>query len=230
VTREQSEDVKTGDNHWTLEQLIARAPGMDWGAYFDAAGLKAQSEFVVWQPAALSGIASLVGSEPLQSWKLYLKFHQLSHFANYLPRAFVDEHFAFYGKAMSGTPQLRERWKRAVTFTNDALGEAVGKLYVDHYFPPPAKARIEELVRHLLAAFAVRIDDLKWMAPETKIKAKAKLATLKVGVGYPQHWCDYTAFESSNATMPLATHNVPSCSNISEISPNSADRWIAPSG
>jgi putative endopeptidase len=143
----------------------------------------------------VTGIASLVGSEPLETWKLYLKFHQLSHFANYLPTAFVDEHFAFYGKAMNGTPQLQERWKRAIRFTNDALGDAVGRLYVDHYFPPQAKARIEELVRHLLAAFAVRIDHLNWMAPETKVKAKAKLATLKVGVGYPQHWRDYTALE-----------------------------------
>jgi putative endopeptidase len=193
ASREQSEDVKSGDNHWTRAQIGARAPGLDWDAFFDSAGLASQSEFVVWQPAAVTGIAALVASEPLETWKIYLKFHELSQFANYLPKAFVDERFAFYGKVMNGTPLLRERWKRAIAFTNDALGDAVGKLYVERYFPPQAKARIEDLVRHLLAAFAVRIDELTWMAPETKIKAKAKLATLKVGVGYPDHWRDYSA-------------------------------------
>jgi putative endopeptidase len=93
---------------------------------------------------------------------------------------------------LSGTPQIRDRWKRAVQHTNFALGDAVGKLYVQRYFPPEAKAHIEDLVHHLIAAFAVRIDALTWMAPETKVKAKAKLAALKVGVGYPDHWRDYS--------------------------------------
>jgi putative endopeptidase len=193
--REQSEDVKAGDNHWTREQISSRAPGMDWGAYFAAAGLEHQSDFVIWQPAALTGIAALVGSEPIETWKEYLRFHLLSHSASFLPKAYVDEHFAFYGKALSGTPVLRDRWKRAVASTNNAMGEAVGKLYVERYFPPEAKARIEDLVKHLIAAFAVDIDELQWMAPETKVKAKAKLATLKVSVGYPDHWRDYTALE-----------------------------------
>jgi len=195
ATREQSEDVKAGDNHWTREQITSRAPGMDWAAYFAGAGLEHQSDFVVWQPAALTGIAALVGSEPIETWKEYLRFHQLSHFASFLPKAFVDEQFAFYGKVLNGTPVLRDRWKRAVASTNNALGEAVGKLYVERYFPPEAKARIEDLVRHLIAAFAAGIDELQWMAPETKVKAKAKLATLKVSVGYPDHWRDYSSLD-----------------------------------
>lgn len=193
--REDSEDVKHGDNHWTREQLVARAPGLDWNAYMDGAGLAQQAEFIVWQPAAVTGIAALVTSEPLENWKAYLRFHALSHAAAFLPKAYVDANFDFYGKVLSGTPQQRERWKRGVNATSGALGEAVGKLYVEHYFSPEAKARIEELVRNLIAAFSTRIDDLQWMAPQTKAKAKAKLASLKVGVGYPDHWRDYSALE-----------------------------------
>jgi putative endopeptidase len=195
LSLEKIEDVKAGDNHWTLQQFSERAPGMDWNTYFASAGLEGRSEFVVWQPSALTGIAKLVGSEPLDAWKDYLKVHALSHAAAFLPAAFVDANFAFYGTALSGTPKMRERWRRAVASTSSALGEAVGKLYVQRYFPPEAKAHIEELVRHLIAAFAVRIDQLAWMAPATKAKAKAKLAALKVSVGYPDHWRDYSALE-----------------------------------
>ena len=194
-TRTESEDVKRGDNHWSQEQFSSHAPGLDWHQYFSAAGLAAQEQFVVWQPGAVKGIAALVGSEPIETWKAYLKFHAIDHAADYLPKAFVDENFAFYGNVLSGTPQIRDRWKRAVQHTNFALGDAVGKLYVQRYFPPEAKAHIEDLVHHLIAAFAVRIDALTWMAPETKVKAKAKLAALKVGVGYPDHWRDYSALQ-----------------------------------
>jgi putative endopeptidase len=191
-SRADSEDVKRGDNHWTREQLMTRAPGLDWNAYLTEAGLGHQSEFVIWQPAAVQGIAALVGSEPLEDWKAYLRFHALSHAAGFLPKAYVDASFAFYGKVLNGTPQIRERWRRAVSATNGALGEAVGKLYVERYFSADAKAQIEDLVHNLITAFATRIDDLQWMAPETRTKAKAKLATLKVGVGYPDHWRDYS--------------------------------------
>jgi predicted metalloendopeptidase len=112
-----------------------------------------------------------------------------------LPRAFVEETFAFYGKELSGTPNLPERWKRAVRATEEALGEAVGRLYVTRYFPPTEKARAEEMVRNEIAAFARRIDKLAWMSPETKRRAKAKLAVLKVSVGYPDRWRDYAGLE-----------------------------------
>jgi putative endopeptidase len=168
---------------------------MDWQAYFAGASLSSQHAFVVWQPGAGSGIAALVGSVPLETWKESLRFHAVSHFANFLPKAVADESFNFYGKVLAGTPQIRERWKRAVSSTNASLGDAVGKLYVARYFPPQAKAQIEDLVHHLILAFGMRIDELTWMGSETKAKAKAKLATLKVGVGYPDHWRDYSALE-----------------------------------
>jgi putative endopeptidase len=194
-SRAQSEDVLKGDNHWRREDFARRAPGLDWPAFFGAAALAAQKEFVVWQPSAVRGLSALTASVPLETWKDYLRFHLIESNAAYLPRAFVDEHFAFHGRVISGTPELAPRWKRAVEETNAALGEAVGKLYVARYFPPAEKARAEAMVHNLVAAFAARLDRLEWMAPQTRAQAKAKLATLKVGVGYPDHWRDYSALE-----------------------------------
>jgi putative endopeptidase len=191
-TRADSEQVRKADNHWRRADLDARAPGLDWASYLQAAGLEKQSQFIVWQPSAITGIAALVGSEPLATWKDYLTFQTIEHLSAYLPKAFVAEQFAFHGEVLTGTPQLRDRWKRSVDATNQALGEAVGKVYVQHYFPPTEKARAEAMVRNLLAAFATRIDHLQWMAPATRQKAKAKLATLKVSVGYPDKWRDYS--------------------------------------
>jgi predicted metalloendopeptidase len=143
----------------------------------------------------VTGISALVANQPLATWKDYLAFHAIERAADYLPKAFVEEHFAFHGHVLAGTPALRERWKRGVDATSAALGEAVGKLYVDHYFSPAEKARAEAMVRNLVAAFGQRIDNLDWMAAQTKVKAKEKLATLKVGVGYPDKWRDYSGLK-----------------------------------
>ena len=195
ASRVDSEDVLKGNNHWKRQDLVARAPGLDWKAYLAAAGLDGQDDFVVWQPGAVIGISALVRSQPLSSWKDYLAYREVERASQFLPRGFVDERFAFYGKVLSGTPALRDRWKRGVEATSAALGEAVGRLYVERHFPASEKARAEEMVRNELVAFAHRIDRLDWMAPETKAKAKAKLAVLKVGVGYPDKWRDYSALQ-----------------------------------
>jgi predicted metalloendopeptidase len=195
ASRAETEDVRKGNNHWGRSQFDRDAPGMDWTAYFTAAGLDAQPEFVVWHPQALAGIAALAGSEPLATWKDYLTFHLLDRFSGVLPRPFDAERFHFYENVLSGTPQPRERWKRAVDSTNYALGESVGRLYVARYFPPSEKKRAEAMVRNILLAFGKRIDQLDWMAPETKRMAKAKLASLKVGVGYPDRWRDYSGLK-----------------------------------
>jgi putative endopeptidase len=195
LSREDSEDVLKGNNHWSRADFAAKAPGLDWALYFEAAGLAGQPSFVVWQPGAVTGLSALVAAEPLATWKEYLAFRALARAATYLPKAFVEENFAFYGRTMTGAPKLRDRWKRAVSVTDAALGEAVGRLYVAKYFPPAEKARAEAMVRNEIAAFGARIDRLDWMAPETKAKAKAKLAALKVGVGYPDSWRDYSGLE-----------------------------------
>jgi putative endopeptidase len=194
-SRAQTEDVRKGNNHWKSAEFAQRAPGLDWAAFFAAAGLARQDEFVVWQPSAVSGLSALTASVPLETWKDYLRFHLIEDNSAYLPKALVAEHFAFHGQVLSGIPQQRPRWKRAVAETNAALGEAVGQLYVARYFPATEKKRAEELVRNLVVAFGARLDRLTWMAPETRTRAKAKLATLKVGVGYPDKWRDYSTLE-----------------------------------
>lgn len=191
-TRAESEDVKKANNPWTRGEFTAKAPGLAWGAFFAAAGLARQPGFIVWHPSAVTGEAALVASVPLSTWREYLALHQVEHFSGVLPKPFRDERFAFYGHALSGTPQQPARWKQAVGATNAALGEAVGKLYVARYFPPQSKAAVEAMVKDLLTAFRARIDRLSWMAPATKAEALRKLQTLKVGVGYPDHWIDYS--------------------------------------
>ena len=188
-------DVEKANNHWSRKDFDARAPGMDWQEYFAAAGLGQQGQFIVWQPGAVTGLAALVASQPLETWKEYLALRVIEHASPYLPKPFVDERFEFYNKTLNGTPKQRDRWKRGISVTNAALGDAIGKLYVERYFAPEEKARAEAMVHNLLTAFSRRIDQLEWMAPETKVKAKAKLAVLKVGVGYPDHWIDYSALD-----------------------------------
>ena len=146
ASREDSGDVKKANNQWPRAEFETKAPGLDWNEFFSAAGLLRATDFGVWQPGAVTGISALAASEPLETWKDYLAFHAIDHFANVLPEAFGKERFAFHGTVLAGTPQRRDRWKRAVDATGFALGEAVGRLYVEKYFPPEAKARVEEMV------------------------------------------------------------------------------------
>ncbi|WNG20215.1 M13 family metallopeptidase [Cystobacter fuscus] len=194
-TQVDTRDVLKANNPWPREELTRRAPGLDWDTYLGAAGLGQQREFIVWQPSAVTGIAKLVGGAPLQTWKDYLTFHAIERAAPFLPKAFVEENFAFNGRVLSGAQQLRERWKRGVDVTGGAMGEAIGKLYVEKYFPPEAKAEADKMVRNIIAAFDRRIDSLAWMSPETKKRAKEKLATLQVGIGHPARWRDYSELE-----------------------------------
>jgi putative endopeptidase len=191
-SRTDSEDVHKANNPWPASQFVMRAPGFDWNAYFEAAGLAGQPVIIVWQPSGIVGTALLTDSEPLDVWKDYLTFRTIDRYASILPKAFGDERFRFYGTALSGTTKPRDRWKRAIDATNGALGDAVGKMYVARYFSPEAKAAAQAMVKNIVAAFGRRIDHLDWMSPATRAKAKAKLDTLYVGVGYPDHWRDYS--------------------------------------
>jgi putative endopeptidase len=186
-----SQDVIKGNNHWKRSDLKMRAPGLDWDTFLAAARLDKQDDFVVWQPTAVVGVSKLVKSQPVAVWKDLLVAHTIMANAAVLPKAFGDATFDFWGKTLQGTPKQRDRWKRGVAATDEALGEAVGKLYVERYFPASEKERAERMVKNVIAAFGKRIDALEWMAPTTKEQAKAKLAVLKVGVGYPDKWRDY---------------------------------------
>jgi len=188
-------DVFKQNNPWKRAEFDKNAPGVDWNAYFKAAGVAEQPEFIVWQPSAVTGAAALVGSEDLEVWKDYLRFHLAEHYASVLPKAVRAEDFAFYGKILSGAPQMEDRAKLGIAATNGALGQAVGQLYVQQYFPPEAKAKAQEMVADLIAAYRARISNLEWMSAETKKKALAKLAALRIGVGYPDRWIDYATLE-----------------------------------
>ena len=180
-------------NPMTVAELARRAPGFEWQTYLTALGAGGVKTVVVAEPSALAGFAKLAAATPMDAWRDYLTAHLANAEAPYLTKAFVDADFAFHGKALSGVPELRARWKRGVDLVNISMGDAVGHEYARRYFPPQAKAQVEAMVGQLKAAFDRRIDALTWMAPETKPRAKAKLAALKVEVGYPDHWRDYSA-------------------------------------
>ena len=194
-SREESEDVHKANNPWKLADFATKAPGIDWAAYFKAAGVSSQPMIMVWHPMATTGESALVGSQPLELWKDYLTFRVIDRSAGLLPKPFADESFNFYTKTLFGVPQQRPREQRAINAASGAMGDLVGKMYVEKYFPPRAKTEIQTLVKNIVAAFGKRIDALTWMTPETKAKAKAKLSTLYVGVGYPDHWRNYAGLK-----------------------------------
>jgi putative endopeptidase len=191
-TRTQSADVAKTNNQWARADFDKKAPGIDWAALFDGAGLSSAQTFIVWQPDAIVGIAKLVASQPLPTWREYLSYHAVDRNLGVLPKAFADEGFAFYGKALNGTTQQRDRWKRAVDATNGAMGQAVGKIYVAKHFSAESKARLTAIIASINTAFGHRIDALTWMSPKTKESAKAKVASLIVGIGYPDTWREYS--------------------------------------
>jgi putative endopeptidase len=202
-------DISKANNTWKKADFAANAPGLDWAEYFRGAGLSGQASLFVWQPSAFTGESSLVASTPLDAWKDWLAFHLIEDYADVLPKAFADEHFAFFGKALSGTPEQSPRWQRGVELVSNplnwagtsmpvgrgVLGDAVGQIYAQRYLSPETKAQVEAMVANIIAAFRRRIDALSWMDPATKAEAKAKLDTLYVGVGYPETWRDYSAYE-----------------------------------
>ena len=183
-------DVFKQNNPWKRADFDAKAPGMDWDAYFRAAGLAGQSDFIVWQPTAVTGTAALVDREGIDAWKDYLRFHLIEHYAAVLPKAVAAEDLGF-----SGAQKPAERQKTAIDATNAALGQAVGQLYTQLYFPPAAKAKARVMVKDLVSAYRARISNLIWMSPETKKRALAKLDALTIGVGYPDKWIDYSTLD-----------------------------------
>jgi putative endopeptidase len=194
-TRVESRQLDKLYNPMSAAEMAKNMPGFDFPAFLGAAGLDLQPQVIVTAPSALAGAAKLVQSESIQTWRDYLTFRTLSGSASMMPKAFVDESFAFNGKILSGTPQLKERWKRGVDLVGGSMGEAVGQLYVTRYFPPDAKAKADELVKNLIASMDKHLTELPWMAAETKVKARAKLAAFTPKIGYPDTWRDYSALE-----------------------------------
>ncbi|MET0982736.1 MAG: M13 family metallopeptidase, partial [Telluria sp.] len=198
ATREDSANIQKSNNVWTLKDFAAKAPGVDWAAFFKAAGLANQERFQVYHPSAVTGAARLLGNATAADvaiWRDYLAFHKLNQYAGLLPKAFADQRFEFAGKTLTGTPQQSARWKRALAATNEGMDEAVGKLYVARYFPAENKAKVQAMVANIIEAFSRRIEKLDWMAPSTRAQAQAKVKGIYVGVGYPERWKSYEGLQ-----------------------------------
>jgi len=191
----QNDDIHKANNTWTKADFTKNAPGLDWSEYFRGAGLSKQASFIVWQPSAFTGESALVESTPLDTWKDWMAYHLIEENAPYLSKNLADENFAFFGSVLQGAPQQRPRWQRGVAIVNRFLGDDVGKIYAQRYFSPEAKAQAQAMVTNIIEAFRKRIDALDWMAQSTKDEAKAKLSTLYVGIGYPETWIDYSAYD-----------------------------------
>ncbi|HWW59270.1 MAG TPA: M13-type metalloendopeptidase [Sphingopyxis sp.] len=192
--KNDSSDATKVYNKMTVAQLAQAAPGFDWQAFIRGIGVNEDS-VLVSQPSAFTGEARLLADAPIAVIRDMLIVRSLDGFSGVLPDAVAQESFSFYGTALSGTPQMQERWKRAVDFTTNNMGEAVGQDYVAKYFPPETKAAMDVLVKNVLAALDTRIGGLTWMQPATKVKAKKKLANFTTKIGYPDRWKDYSKLE-----------------------------------
>ncbi|HXN11097.1 MAG TPA: M13-type metalloendopeptidase [Steroidobacteraceae bacterium] len=195
-TKVDNRDPVKTYNKFPYAQLPTLAPGYGWKSYLSASGVMTRTDYlIVSQPSYIAGVDKLLESTPLPVWKAYFRWRVISDFAPYLNKAFVDENFTFSGTTLRGIEQNRPRWKRGLELLEGAIGEGLGKLYVAKYFPPESKARMDQLVRNLLAAYAADIDTLDWMGPDTRAKAKQKLAKFTTKIGYPVKWRDYSALK-----------------------------------
>ncbi|MBL4597190.1 MAG: M13 family peptidase [Robiginitomaculum sp.] len=183
-------------NKMTMDELAAFAPGYPWAKANAVIGLDVDT-MIISEKSAFPKLAKIFGETSLDDWKAYLTFHALSSNATTLPKAFDDARFDFYGKTLSGQPEQRERWKRAVAVVNGNLGEAIGEVYVAKHFPPDSKQKMDVLVENVRTALGQRIDGLEWMSDDTKVEARSKLAAFIPKIGYTEKWNDYSSMHIS---------------------------------
>ena len=191
-TPERRRDVKATYNPKTRAQLAKLIPQMQWARYLREHKLGSVNTVIVREPSAIEGIAKLIASQPLDTWKDYLTFHFLSDHATFLPKAFDDARFAFYGKTIADVPEQRDRWKRGVDLVNGAMGEAVGQIYVQRHYPQESDTQVHELVGNILAALKEKIETNAWMDEATRRAALAKLASFDPRLGHPRKYIDYS--------------------------------------
>ncbi|MEE9142535.1 MAG: M13-type metalloendopeptidase [Gammaproteobacteria bacterium] len=180
-------------NLFTIVQANTLTPGFDWNAFLNGAGIHGQTEIVLSQPSYFEEATRALSDEPISTWKTYFTYKLINSATPYVTEDFVELNFDFYGRTLRGTEQNQQRWKRAVQDTDNMLGEAVGKVYVERHYPPEAKARMDEMIANLREAFRISINNLEWMGPETKAQAQDKLQKFTPKIGYPEKWRDYSA-------------------------------------
>jgi putative endopeptidase len=191
--RDEERDPDKTYNPTTIAALSQAAPGFAWRPFLDSAGLADVDHVIVAENTAFPKLAAIYAATPLDTLKAWEAFHIVDSAAPYLPDAFVQARFEFRNHTLSGQPEIAQRWKRGVGVVTGALGEAVGKVYVERYFPPESKAKMLELTAELKAVFRARIEKLTWMSPATKAEALKKLANYTIRIGYPDTWRDYSA-------------------------------------
>lgn len=194
-------------NKHTLEELAKLTPKIPWSTFFSTTEAKSFSDVNVMTPSFFVDLQDIIEETPLETWKAALRFNMIDSYATVLSKKYVDAHFDFHSKAIAGIPEQKPRWKRGVEMVAGggrgfgALGEVVGKIYVEKYFPPESKAAMDKLVKNLLRAFGDSIDDLTWMTDTTKTKAKEKLSKITTKIGYTEKWRDYSGLEVSSKNL-----------------------------
>jgi putative endopeptidase len=201
-TRAANRDPQKTYNPQTVAQLSRLAPSIDWAGLLSKAGVaEPYPTLIVNQPSYLRGMSTILKVTPVAVWREYFRFHVVSGNAAYLSKAFVAEDFAFNEGVLRGTPKNEPRWKRGCELVDEALGDALGKMYAAKYFPPSAKQRADAMVRNLLKAYSVSIEQLSWMSAATKVEAQAKLSKVNVKIGYPKRWKDYSTVTISASDL-----------------------------
>lgn len=187
------DDEKIYTNQVDFRQAALQSPGFDWPQFFKAAQLEPPGRFVIAQTDYFAALGNIIRETPVRDWQTWLRFKVLKSYAPYLTAAIVAEDFDFQGRVLRGQQQNKARWKRGVRLVSSELGELLGKTYVQRYFPPESRQRIEQLITNLRSAFHESIGQLDWMTPETRTAAQAKLAKFRSKIGYPERWRDYSA-------------------------------------
>lgn len=193
----RNRDREAAYNPRTIAELEAMASALAWSRLLGDIGLTASPTFIVRQPDYVAALDTIISQTPVEAWKRYMTVRLLDSYADRLSSEFQRARFDFRSRELQGIEEDRERWKKAVGFVNSAMGEAVGKLYVERHFPPEAKGRMDELVSNLRESFRAGIDELEWMTPETRGRAQEKLAKFNVKIGYPDEWRDYSSLQVS---------------------------------
>ncbi|MDQ3825401.1 MAG: M13 family metallopeptidase, partial [Actinomycetota bacterium] len=178
-------------NKFTVADATAHSPGLDWQAYLDAARVHT-ADFIISEPSYFTALGTALTTIPLADWKSYLRFRIIDDLSPYLSNDFVTARFEFRGRDLAGQQEMRPRWKRGVSAVDDAMGDLLGQRYVQRYFPPDAKKRIDAVIGKLIDAYRSSIDGLDWMSDATKAEARNKLSKLAVKIGYPSKWKDYS--------------------------------------
>ncbi|HEX7502239.1 MAG TPA: M13 family metallopeptidase, partial [Acidobacteriota bacterium] len=200
-TRGEMRDMPALYNKMTMAQLRELSPGFDWSRYLKAIGRPDIGDFIVTAPAFFKEMGRMLEEVPLEDWKTYLRWQELTAFAPYLSSPFVDENFNFFSRAMEGTQENEERWKRMTSLTSASLDQLVGQMYVEKYFPPACKQRMDELAANIKKSFEARLRQLPWMSEATRQQALEKLQAMRIEVGYPSKWEDFGKLEVGRASL-----------------------------